>query len=390
MTNAKRFDSIKFDSMEVMPQGFLRIPAVATRTGVFSYINADGSVWRELRKPDDVFEAASMRTLANIPVTNDHPKEMVDPKNIFGLMVGYTSDAVEIVEKSYLQTYAIVTADEAIQAINKGKRELSCGYTCDIIAEKGEYNGEAYDCIQTNIVYNHLAIVDEGRAGPKARLRLDSNSRMLYDVTKDDSQKNKRSDQAMMVKVKIGEVEYDVPEEVKAEMDRLAAACSAAAELDKKDAPAIEEAKKTMDGLKAKLDHANSEVTRLTAEVAAKKTDAKDQPGFLKQYNERRRVENAAMKIVGAFKADASDLEIKKEVIKKHSPSANLDGQTDDYVSARFDAIYEGIEKDLTAGMGSQVNDIRADGAKDLVAEARAKSQAASKEAWKKPLTVAK
>ncbi len=42
-----------------------------------------------------------------------------------------------------------------------GWKELSVGYLVDTIEEPGEYNGERYDAIQTNIRVNHLAVVPE-------------------------------------------------------------------------------------------------------------------------------------------------------------------------------------------------------------------------------------
>ena len=41
------------------------------------------------------------------------------------------------------------------------------------------YNGEPFDFRQTNIRYNHLAIVDEARAGPEARIVLDGEDAVL-------------------------------------------------------------------------------------------------------------------------------------------------------------------------------------------------------------------
>mgnify|MGYP000088398843 FL=1 len=37
-------------------EGFLKTTAITTRTGVFTYKNLDGSLRKELRHPDDVFQ----------------------------------------------------------------------------------------------------------------------------------------------------------------------------------------------------------------------------------------------------------------------------------------------------------------------------------------------
>ena len=70
-------------------------------------------------------------------------------------------------------------------------RELSLGYNLDLIEEPGEWNGEPYDAIQTNIRINHLAIVESARAGEQAHLNLDGKKVEL------DDKKSKGGNSAM-------------------------------------------------------------------------------------------------------------------------------------------------------------------------------------------------
>ena len=44
MKTVKRFDLSEIGSFEVTPQGFLKIPGFATRTGVFTYKDGDGNL----------------------------------------------------------------------------------------------------------------------------------------------------------------------------------------------------------------------------------------------------------------------------------------------------------------------------------------------------------
>ena len=57
--------------------------------------------------------------------------------------------------------------------MERGKLEISCGYTCDTEEKPGTHPiwGD-YDAIQRNILGNHVAIVDQGRAGT-AKVRMD-------------------------------------------------------------------------------------------------------------------------------------------------------------------------------------------------------------------------
>ena len=52
------------------PQGFLRVKARLTKTGVFIYENG-----REYRSEEEVFRAYSLESLKGAPVTDLHPSE---------------------------------------------------------------------------------------------------------------------------------------------------------------------------------------------------------------------------------------------------------------------------------------------------------------------------
>lgn len=66
-------------------------------------------------------------------------------------------------------------------AIDAGKKELSMGFRCVYDFQSGEFEGQHYDAIQTNLRFNHLASVDQGRMGPgvavldHARFTFDAN-----------------------------------------------------------------------------------------------------------------------------------------------------------------------------------------------------------------------
>ena len=166
-------------SVKRTPQGFAQFTARATRTGVFTYFNKDGSHRRELRHPTDVFKEDSMATLARVAITNEHPKELVTSKNAKHITVGMTGDSVDI-DGQYLKVEELIMDEVTIkQAMSGKKAQVSCGYTCNHIDESGEFEGERYDVRQTDIEYNHLAVVPIGRAGPGARLRLDAIDGMM-------------------------------------------------------------------------------------------------------------------------------------------------------------------------------------------------------------------
>jgi len=59
-----------------------------------------------------------------------------------------------------------VFSSSMADAIQAGKRELSCGYRCEWEMTSGNLGGIQYEAIQRKIRGNHLALVKEGRMGP--------------------------------------------------------------------------------------------------------------------------------------------------------------------------------------------------------------------------------
>lgn len=123
------------------------------------------------RSPEEVFSEAALASFEGKPVTDDHPPELLDP------------DTVSMYEKGHAQNIRrgagewedYVIADlhihdgSLIDAVQKGKREISCGYECEY-ADNGD---GTYS--QKHIRGNHIAVVERGRAGKRAAI-LDSDT----------------------------------------------------------------------------------------------------------------------------------------------------------------------------------------------------------------------
>lgn len=154
--------------------GRLRVDGALTRSGVFVYRDGSGKERREYRAPDEVFAAHSLETFAAVPVTLDHPPVPVTAANAREYAVGLTGENVRRDGDHAVASLTVFDA-AAVAAIEAGKRELSCGYEVDLVHESGVTpDGEHFDARQTNIRGNHVAIVDTGRAGPSAAIRMDS------------------------------------------------------------------------------------------------------------------------------------------------------------------------------------------------------------------------
>lgn len=323
-----RIDRMPLPAVRTTAEGYLRGEATVTRTGVFVYVNADGTLRRELRHPDDVLNTDSLETLKMIPITVDHPAGLVDSENVEGLTVGQTGETVRV-DGSNVQVSLNVTNKRGISAIrNDGHEELSLGYRLDLEEEVGVFNGEPYTHRQRNVQYNHLALVRRGRAGREARLNLDGAAVQL-----DEKEET-------MKKVTINGVQYDAADEVAIALD---AANAQIAQLQTK-----------VDQQAARADAATEQVTALTTEVATLKTANSDAAIEDRIAKRVALISNAKKLNADGDYTGKSARDIMILAVTKVMPSANFDGKSDDYVTARFDGALETLTS--TAGHVTQMN----------------------------------
>ena len=167
-----RFDFAQLKATKT-DEGFLVDLPIVGRVGIQVYQNADGTVTREFRPPEEVFNADSLASFKGKPVTDGHPDTPVTAKNYKDLAAGsMLSEGKE--DGDFVRAELIIQDDKLIDKItNGGKRQLSLGYKVDLDNTPGEFNGEKYDAIQRNIRVNHVAVVGAARAGNMARLNLD-------------------------------------------------------------------------------------------------------------------------------------------------------------------------------------------------------------------------
>ncbi len=200
------FDPKRDDGVlaEIGDDGFLRADANLTTIGVFKYSDGDGNTWGELRTPEQVFHPDAMASFELKVVTNDHPAEFVSAKNVKDVSVGMTGNKV-VRKGDFLTASIVITDEDTIAAIKDGKTQLSCGYTAQVIVDRGvSDDGTPFHGRQTNIRGNHVAVVDSGRAGPECRLL----------VGRGDAFTHGEKPTMKTRKVKIGDKEFEVPENV--------------------------------------------------------------------------------------------------------------------------------------------------------------------------------
>lgn len=168
-----RLDKGSLRSPKRRKDGRVIVDGVLTRSGVFSYKEDDGTERLEYRPPSEVFHEDSLASFAFVPVTDNHPPAMLDIENAKAASVGSVGERVRR-DGDHVIASMVLSDKNAIAKLDAGKTALSCGYQCDLENTPGiTETGERYDAIQRNIRGNHVALVDVGRAGPEARIRMD-------------------------------------------------------------------------------------------------------------------------------------------------------------------------------------------------------------------------
>jgi hypothetical protein len=379
-----RFDVGSIPDAKVTPEGYIRGNPKVTRTGIFLYKNEDGTTRRELRTPEEVFKKDSLDSMKLIPITNGHPAERkVDCETARRNMVGVTGETINQ-DGDFVRCPVLITHKDGVDSVKSGRTGFSLGYNCDLIPEKGKYKGEDYDFRQSNIKYNHLALVDIPRAGDEARLRLDE-SDVESLVLKTDS----KNEPAIIIDTnRVQDISFNFNPKKGGKMPQVildGISYEAGAEV----ANALKKATEENLNLREKLDGSVKDVQKLTGErdthkATAEKLQARLDSGddIRKAVAARLELEKTAEKVFNADEmkdiAKMSDKEIRGSVIAKENKEIKLDGKSDEYVAACFDTIVASLATRNDAGIDKQKQNLNNDGkcsqgTGDVVKDARAR-----------------
>ncbi len=160
--------------------GYLHVRGcVLTKSAVDPYLGREISGAEALRlDPDKRYllyrpaeELAKAAATANgIPLLNCHDGNFdavnYDAANVIGAI---GTDAR--FDDPYLVASLAVYDSDVIAEIEAGERVgLSCGYAYRPVVEGGMHDGVGYDLKMTDIRFNHVALVKEGRVGPEAKV----------------------------------------------------------------------------------------------------------------------------------------------------------------------------------------------------------------------------
>lgn len=325
-------------------EGFLRADAYLARVGVQRYRRADGSEQLEFRPPEEVFKPDALESFGLAPITLEHPPRFVTSDNWRDFAVGDVGDNV-VQDGDFVKASLIVRDPDAIRDLETGSRqEVSCGYTCDLDMKPGVYKDAAgkehkYDCVQRNIVGNHVALVTRGRAGPEVRVRLDAEDALESTLSvarqeEDDTGRGRdKGDPPMgMVKHRIDGVDHEMSESAKQALEVQTGKNDALVASLKADVKAANEAREKAANeaaeLKKKLD---------AAEKA--KADAVDPEKVQALVKARVALCTQVQPILGdKVKLDEmSEQAIMVAVLQKADKDFKSDGKSEEYLKGRFD-----------------------------------------------------
>jgi len=307
------------------PQGGIRLDARITRVGVLTYQDHTGKTWREYKPAEEVFKADSLATLEGAPVTELHPDKLVDGATWKAVSVGHLVGAPRR-DDTFVAAPIVVQDAGAAERCEKGDlHDVSAGYTCRVDWTAGVTpEGEAFDAIQRDIVYNHAALgpLGWGRAGTDVSLRMNG---AAVQVRNDNAPKG--TSMKKTLKVKGREFKLDADDEVQAAQSAVDAQTAAVDSMTAK-LTAAEEA----------LKGAIGEVAALKAKIAAEEAGEKEAPEVTEDMVPED-VQDAIAEKRGALRASAAKVlgsevklnglkagEIHKLVVAKLLPQVKLDG----------------------------------------------------------------
>lgn len=168
-TASKRIEDVKNGFLRVFDNPFTREQVVQYRGYEIPDWQSHGlerdKLYNVYRPAKELERLETVESLNGIPLLLEHETYDPDSPPVKRQIGSAGTDAKWV--PPYLTNSLIFTNTKAINLLKSGAmKELSLGYYYDPVFKKGTApNGQAYDVMMTNIIANHIALVEEGRAG---------------------------------------------------------------------------------------------------------------------------------------------------------------------------------------------------------------------------------
>jgi len=296
---------------EYTEEGFLKVGGKVARTGVQDYLQSeldlpvkhDNNI-RVMRLADDVFNTDSLSSFSGADITVEHPGKFVDADTYKSVSVGTVMGIGKQVG-DFVECELYIKDKAAIKAIEAGKVQLSVGYSAEY---KAADSNADYDYTQTNIKVNHVALVDNARAGMNAR---------IFDAKG---------------AVTMSKITLNAGRTVEIEDAAIAALVTDSLESKEKTA---KDAEKSLDKMTAERDSLKEQLAKLKA----KSTDS----AIAKQVKLVADTQAKALKVAGKeFTCDSvNPVEIQRAALAKTGDSIAWAEKSDAYIEVAFDMKFE-------------------------------------------------
>lgn len=319
----KDFAPLATTSRSYTPNGFLKAKALIARTGIQEYFGFELGLTDEplkkvrIYRPESVvFDDAVLNSCLGLDITNDHPSVDVNAETYKALTCGcVTSKGERSAEQpEYIVCDILVKDKQAIQDIESGKSELSAGYQSRCVLTDGVTpDGEHYDGLIEDIILNHVAIVEKGRAGNARILDHEGVSGMKRTLILGDKEVEFVAESS-----DIEDAFKAMTEEAETIKTQLADAQTARADLEAK----LADTQAELEAVKAQV-LTDAQINELVKQIADAQTKARTLCGE-------------------GFVCDSvNPVEIKRQALAVVFPKSDFADKSNDYIEARFDASLE-------------------------------------------------
>lgn len=336
-------DKAEIGGVRRTADGYLVAEARVARTGIQEYLASElgladrdpDTIIRVYRPPEEVFSKDTMHSFAYRPMTNGHPVEPVSADNWRDVAVGQTGGEV-VRDGEFVRVPLVLMDAQAIRDYEAGKRELSMGYTAEIVMRDGETpQGEKFDAIQRAIKNNHLSLEWRARGGSK--LKIGDGNSAVDPLNPGGKPKHPSKQEDIMSDalktVVLGDAAVQVAIADVAAIEAFKAAMTqklADAETDKAKVVAAKDA----------------EIARKDAEIDALKAKVLDDAAIDKLVQERADLIATAKAIADQDYTGKSAAEIRKAAVVAKLGDAAIKDKSPEYIAARFDILAEDAAKD--------------------------------------------
>ena len=335
----KRFDQVEISQdTKLGATGFLTYRFTAAKAGVYPYYDHElGRIVYELKHPEDLLKPEIAAQLNHLPITEDHPEEMVNLDNSMYFTRGITHSDSHIENDKLVGSGTVFDPGLVAKILNQQKNGCSIGFVCELVDEVGEYEGQRYERKQTNFVFNHLAMCAIPRCGPECVARVDGMDKKAAVQVMAEAVPllNERSQTKEMKKIRIDSLEFEVPDEVAAK---------------------LEDHDRHVGELQGRLDAREDEIRKLRQEKDSLKQQSIPAEKLDAMVETRSQLFSAASNFIGDQynPKGKSERQIKVDCIAAFTGEQFTgENKSDDYINARFDTMLDMLQKGTYESAGN-------------------------------------